>query len=137
MRWEKKAKRLGDRTAQFNLAMSYLMARRPAAAFRELLALERAGDVSASVELAKAQLAGVGARRDVEGAIARLERVARDHKWVSGFDRGLAMLQLALVHYDGWQTPRNFDVTLKWLRHAEKHGSAAAAGLLKDLQPLD
>lgn len=140
MRWERRAARLGSTLALYNLAVSWRLAGHAHEAVRIFRAIVAKGGHDAhdaEFELARAELLGVGTRRDVPTALRRLERVARSRK-VCQLDNEQAMLLLAEVYRTGWLVPVHFPRTLKWLREAARIGSAAAAGLLQDLgEPLE
>jgi TPR repeat protein len=94
-----------------------------------------AGQIDALLPLAKAELYGVGTRRNVQAAMEKLKRVAAAEPTyeVSPFDKGEAMRLIAEVLRDAWFAPRHYDAAVRWLRRAAKSGSDAAAGLLSEL----
>lgn len=125
---------LGDTTAGYNLACSYQSVgeRRTAVRwFRKVLA---AGDRSAFMPLALAELYGAGARRNVPAAMKKLEVIARGGSWFAPIEREEAMLLVAQCLREGWLVIRDYSAALRWLRRAARVGSAAAAGLLRDLE---
>lgn len=99
--------------------------------FRKVLA---AGDRSALLPLALAELYGAGTRRNVSAAMNKLEVVARGGSWVAPIEREEAMLLMTQCLRDGWLVIRDYTAALRWLRRAARVGSAAAAGLLRDLE---
>lgn len=135
VRLYRRAFQLGDTTAAYNLACTYQNLgdyRTAVTWFRRALA---AGDLSAELPLAQAELSGSGTRRNPKAALGRLERIARARgtEWFSQFDREQAMIALAAALRDGWVLRRDYPASLRWLRRAAKLGSAEAKGLLKDL----
>ena len=130
---ERRATSLGDPIAAFNLAVSHQLAGQHVEAVRRFRHLAARGDIEALLEVARAELHGVGMRRNVSAALRKLERVALAKGDVDQLNRERAMLTLALTHWDGWLVPRNFDTALRWLRSASKLGSAAARGMLEDV----
>ena len=133
MRLERLAQTGGSVVAAYNLAHSYLTIGKPREAVRRFRLLALAGDQSALLEVARAELLGIGTRRDVPGAVRKLKRVARPDSDVAPFERELAMLTLSNALHQGWILPRNSRSTVQWLRRAAKVGSAAAKGMLADL----
>lgn len=125
---------LGDTTAGYNLACSYqnVGERRTAVRwFRKVLA---AGDRSALMPLALAELYGAGTRRNVPAAMRKLEVVARGGRWFAPIESEEAMLLVARCLCEGWLVIRDHSAAQRWLRRAARVGSAAAAGLLRDLE---
>jgi len=125
---------LGDATAGYNLACSYqnIGERRTAVRwFRKVLA---AGDRSALMPLALAELYGAGTRRNVPAAMKKLEAVAQGGSRFAPIEREEAMLLVAQCYREGWLVIRDYNKALRWLRRAVQVGSAAAAGLLRDLE---
>ncbi len=126
---------MGDGAGAYNLACTYQNLgdyRKAVAWFRRAL---DAGDLSALVPLAQAELYGCGTRRNSKAALAKLQRIAgwNNVSWISPFDREQAMIVLAASLRDGWLLRRDYPASLKWLRRAAKLGSAEAIGLLEDL----
>src|SRR5262249_42755273 len=77
----RKAFKLGNTTAGYNLACTYQNLESYRAAvlwYRRVLA---AGDLSALVPLAQAELYGRGATRNVTAALTKLHRIARGRRW--------------------------------------------------------
>jgi len=125
---------LGDTTAGYNLACSYqnVGERRMAVRwFRKVLA---AGNRSALMPLALAELHGAGTRRNVPAAMKKLEVVARGGRWFAPIESQEAMLPVAQCLREGWLVIRDHRAALRWLRRAARVGSAAAAGQLRDLE---
>jgi len=128
------AYRRGDHTAAFNLACTYQNVGRYREAvlwFRRALAL---GDPSASMELARAELYGLGTRRNVRSAFARLERIANgpSNQWPANTDRIEAILVMADALVTGWPVRRNFHQGVRWLRRAAELGSEVAKSKLHE-----
>jgi len=128
------AYRRGDHTAAFNLACTYRSLGRHREAvlwFRRALA---AGDPSASMEIARAELYGVGTRRNVRSAFAKLKAIAKRQStyWPPNTDRIEAILVMADALMDGWLVRRNFDDGLRWLRRAAELGSEVAKAKLRE-----
>lgn len=132
----RQAFRLGDTTAGYNLACTYQNVgewRLAVRWFRKVLA---AGDRSALMPLALAELSGTGTRRDVSAAMKKLEVVASGGSWFAAIEREEAMLRMAQCLREGWLVIRDYSAALRWLRRAARVGSAAAAGLLRDLEAV-
>jgi TPR repeat protein len=125
--------RLGYSTAAYNLASSYQNVGEHRTAVRWFRRAFDAGDQSALLPLAQAELYGVGTSRDVEAALEKLKRVARGGRWFTQFDREQSMLLIALCLREGWLVRRDHPAAVRWLRRASRLGSAEAAGLLADL----
>ena len=128
----KRAFRLGNTTAALNLAATYQNLGRYRDAeqwFRRALA---AGDPSALLELAKAELSGMGTRRNVPSAFERLRRLASGVAFTAPFERMEAMLIMADAFRNGWLVRRDYPQALRLLRKAVSLGSDAARGLLAD-----
>ncbi len=129
----RKAYRLGDHTAAFNLASTYQNLGR----YREAVSWYRralaAGDPDASMELARAELLGLGTRRNVRSAIARLRQIAGrpSNRWPVNGDRIEAILVLADALITGWPVRRNYNEGLMWLRRAADLGSDVAKAMLE------
>ena len=124
-----------ESVVEFNLAVTLLRHRQHEAAVRIFRSLAKSSSfaVEASLELAKAQLFGLGTKRDVGGAIKKLRFVARSTRPVTQFSRETAMVMLADLHLHGWAVRRDYRAAVRWLRRAEAIGSASAQGLLIDL----
>jgi TPR repeat protein len=135
VRLYRRAFRLGYVIAGYNLACAYQNVgdyRRAVSWFRQLL---DAGHLDALVPLAQAELHGVGTKRDVPAAIAKLERIASGGSFAQ-FDREQAMITLATILREGWLVQRNYPKAVKWLRRAVNFGSLEARGLLDDLDDV-
>ncbi len=130
----RRAYRRGDHTAAFNLACMYQNVGRYRDAvlwFRRALT---AGDPSASMELARAELFGLGTRRNVRSAFARLRSIASapTNMWPPNGDRIEAILVMANALITGWPVRRDYGEGLLWLRRAKSLGSRVAAAMLED-----
>jgi len=129
----KLAFKLGDILGAYNLACTYLDQQKHSEAVRWFKVCIKKGDLSAFLPLAYAELYGIGTRRDVKAALEKFRRVARGGRDFCQFDQEEAMLAIAEVYRNGWFVPRDFDAAIAWLQRAAKLGSAAAQGLLADL----
>jgi TPR repeat protein len=131
----RRAFRMGYETAAFNLATTYKQLGRYRDAVRWYRRAHEAGDPSALLQLARAELYGVGTKRDPKAAIAKLRRVAAAQtKWwppATG-ENVQAMIEIARVLLDGWLVPRNFDEAQRWLRRAAKWNSATANAMTEE-----
>ncbi len=130
----RRAFRIGEATAAYNLAFTYKLRGR----YREAVAWWRrahaAGDPSAILDLALAELHGQGTRRNVRGALAKLRQAANatETKWFprSSGENVRAMIHLARVYGEGWLVPRDLAESVRWLRRAAEWDSAIATAML-------
>ena len=84
--------------------------------------------------LALAELYGTGTQRNVLAAMKKLAVIARGRsRWFAQIEREEAMLLVAQCLREGWLVIRDYGAAGRWLRRAARVGSAAAAGLLRDL----
>jgi TPR repeat protein len=124
----------GYSTAAYNLAVTYKKRQRHRDAFRWFQRAHDAGDPSALLQLARAQLYGIGTKRDPSGALAKLRRMAnsRTKYWPASTGENVeAMLIIADALMEGWLLPRDFNEGLRWLRRAASWGNATAIALLR------
>jgi TPR repeat protein len=91
-----------------------------------------AGYQSAHLELARAELYGVGTRRNLPSALARLERVAEGIAYAAPIEQTEAMLLMADALRNGWLLRRDYQSALRLLRRAARLGCEAAKGMLSD-----
>ncbi len=132
----RRAWRLGDPTGGNNAAIDLRRMGRHAQAFRIFRVLASGGSDTALLQVAKAELFGVGTRRNSKLALKHFEQVARPKRGrdaASVMDREEAMLRIADALIDGILVPIDFRSALKWLRLAAKGGSDLATARLKDL----
>jgi len=116
----RRAFRLGHVTAGENLAAVYLNLGRCRDAVRWYRRAEAAGSPTASLEVARAELYGLGTRRDVRSAFIRLERLARQRLGWNNWLRIEAMQVMADALMNGWLVRRDFARGEAWLRQAAK-----------------
>jgi TPR repeat protein len=128
----KLAFKLGDSMGAYSLACTYHGLGRCSEAVRWFQRCLKAGDLSALVPLAYAELYGAGVRRNVKAAFIKLRRIARGGKFFCQFDQEEAMLTMAEAFRNGWLVRRDLNTAFSWLRRAAKLGSAAAQGYLED-----
>lgn len=128
-----RAYRIGHAHAAFNLAVAYLNLGRHRRAVSWFQRAAARGDMSAVLQLAHAQIYGLGTRRNAAAATEKLLRLARTPRALTQFEREHALLLLANAHLDGWLVERNMPRALALLRRAASIGSSAANGLLEDL----
>lgn len=128
----KRAFRLGNTTAALNLAVTYQNIGRYRDAVRWFRRALAAGDTSALLELAKAELSGMGTRRNVAAALDRLRRLASGVAFTAPFERTEAMLIMADAFRNGWLVRRDYPQAIRLLRKAASLGSEAARGLIAD-----
>jgi TPR repeat protein len=128
----KLAFKLGDATGAYNLACAYHDLGRFSDAVRWFKLSLKAGEPSALIPLAYAELYGAGVRRNVKAAFSKLRRIANGGKHFCQYDQEEAMLTMAETLRNGWLIQRDFNAALAWLRRAAKLGSAAAKGYLED-----
>jgi len=129
-----RAFRAGNTTAAYNLAITYKRLGRDREALRWFTRAHRGGDPSALFQIARAELYGIGTKRNPATALAKLRKVAasRTQYWPRSTGENVeAMLLMAEVLIEGWLCPRNFKEGIRWLRRAESWNSAAAKGLLE------
>jgi TPR repeat protein len=129
----KLAFKLGDVLGAYNLACTYLDQHKHSEAVRWFKVCLKKGDLSALLPLAYAELYGLGTSRDAKAALDKFRRVARGGRDFCQFDQEEAMMAMAETYRNGWFVPRDFDAAIGWLQRAAKLGSAAAQGLLTDL----
>ncbi len=130
----KRAFHAGESTAAYNLAVAYKKRQRYREAFRWFQRAHEAGDPSALLQLARAELYGIGIKRDPSAALTKLRRMAnsRTTYWpASGGENVEAMLIIADALMEGWLLPRDFNEGVRWLRRAASWGNATAIALLK------
>jgi len=116
----RRAFRLGSDTAAENLASTYLNLGRHRDAVRWYRRAEALGSETASFELARAELYGLGTRRDPASALTRLERLARQRLGWNNWLRIDAMTLMADALMNGWLVRRDFSRGEAWLRRAAK-----------------
>ena len=111
---------LGESAAAFNLATKYRYLGRHTEAVRWYRKALAAGDSSALIPLARAELYGLGTRRNVASGLERLRRMSRDRTtyvpahWLPCE----AMVILAQLYIEGWLVRRNLETAVRWLRRA-------------------
>lgn len=107
LRWHRKAVGLGGDC--YNLAVAYQnlgQHKKAVAWFRKNAA---AGQIDALLALAKAELHGIGTRRNVPAALEKLRHVCEANgASVCQFDQEEAARVVAQVLYDGWLVPRDY-----------------------------
>ncbi len=116
----RRAFRLGYGTAAENLAAVYLNLGRCRDAVRWYRLAEAAGSATASLEVARAELYGVGTRRDSRAAFGKLERLARQRLGWNNWLRVEAMQLMADALMNGWLVQRDHARGETWLRRAAK-----------------
>jgi TPR repeat protein len=104
----RRAFRLGYHTAAENLAVEYLNRGRHRDAVRWYRRSEAAGSPTASLEVARAELYGLGTRRDARAAFVKLRRLARQHLGWNTWLRVEAMQLMADALMEGWLVRRDF-----------------------------
>jgi TPR repeat protein len=127
--------RNGYSTAAYNLASTYRNRGRYRQAVRWYQRAHDAGDPSALLQLALAQLYGVGTRRDPRAARAKLRRVARTRTryWPAAVGENVrAMLVVAQALLDGWLLPSDYKHGQRWLLRAAAWDSATAKAMLHE-----
>ena len=127
--------RKGYATAMLNLALRYRDAGAHTKAvrwFRRAAAARIDPDESALFEVARAELYGLGTRRNARAAIRKLEKIAHSKTWYSppNFVQNEAMIVLADAYVQGWFVRRDYDLGMRWLRRAARGGSKVAEALL-------
>ena len=132
----RRAFRLGQATAAYNLAVTYKTRGRYRDAVAWFRRAHAAGDPSAILDLALAELHGQGTRRNVRGALAKLGQAAEatETTWYprSRGENVRAMVHIARVLREGWLVPRDFDASQRWLRRAASWGSATATAIMDE-----
>lgn len=123
----RKAFRLGYDTAAENLAATYLNVGRYRDAVRWYRRADAAGSPTASLEIARAELYGIGTRRDARTAFRRLERLARQRLGWNSWLRVEAMELMADALINGWLARRDYARGLAWLRRARRVTDATAS----------
>lgn len=123
----------GDITAAYNLAATFQNMgnfKQAVTWFRRAL---RGGDISALLPLARAELFGLGTRRNIHAAVTKLRRLADSELelhppyWL----QCEAMIVLADAYISGWPLPRDYKRGVQWLERAAELNSAPAKALLQ------
>lgn len=124
---------LGYETAAYNLASAYQNRSRYRAAVRWFRKALAAGDLSALLPLGRAELYGIGTKRNSAAAFAKLRRLAvsKATYWPPYWLQCEAMLVLADALIEGWLARRDFEEGIRWLRRAAKLGSRVARARLE------
>ena len=130
-----RAIRKGYSTAMHNLALKYLNAGAHTKAvrwYRRAATARIDPDESALLEVARAELSGVGTRRNARAAIRKLEKLARSKTWYhpTYANQIEAMIVLADAYIYGWVVPRDYELGRRWLKRAALAGSKIAEALL-------
>ena len=76
--------------------------------------------LSALIEVARAELYGVGTRRDARAAFVKLRRLARQRLGWNNWMRIEAMQLMADALMNGWLVRRDYAQGEEWLRRAAK-----------------
>ena len=131
----RRAIRKGYVTAMHNLAVTYLNAGLHTEAvrwFRRAATDPNEPDESALLEVARAELYGLGTRRNAHTAIQKLEKIARSKSWYypANSMQHEAMIVLGDAYVHGWFVPRDYDRGMRWLKRAARSGSKLAEALL-------
>lgn len=116
----RQAFRLGSYTAADNLAATYQNLGRYRDAVRWLRRADAAGSPTAALEIARAELYGIGTRRNPRSAFLRLERLARQRLGWNNWLRVEAMQLMADALINGWLVRRDYARAETWLRRAAK-----------------
>ncbi len=129
-----RAFRAGYSTAAYNLANAYQNIgswRSAVAWYKKALG---AGEVSALLQIAHAEMFGLGTRQNIPSAMKRLEQLAnpRRRRW-RDFSSD-AMVVMAQVLIDGWPVKRNFREGIRLLRHAARLDNDLAKRLLEHFE---
>jgi TPR repeat protein len=128
----RQAFRLGYDGAAENLAAVYLNIGRYRDAVRWYRHAEAAGSQTASLQVARAELFGLGTRRDVRSAFVKLERLARQRLGWNNWLRVEAMRLMADALMNGWLARRDFARGEAWLRQAAMLDPCATATVSAD-----
>lgn len=131
LRLEILAARKGDPGGAFNAGISYKKLRDFRKSLRWFRQAEVMGNDSARLEIAKAQLYGLGTKRNVREAIGNLKAVV-DARRCSAGESEEACLLLAYLYIDGWLVPRAHRRSIQWLTEAQKKGSTIASAAIRD-----
>jgi TPR repeat protein len=127
--------RKGNSIAAYNLAATYQRLQRHRGAFGWYQRAHDAGDPSAPLQLALAELYGVGTKRNGNAAMAKLRRMAssRTKYWPASCGENVeAMLVIAQALMDGWLVPRDYEEGHRWLRRAAEWDSLTAKAMLEE-----
>ena len=98
------------------------------------MSAHKAGDPSALLQIGRAELCGLGTRRDPIAALKKLRAAAasRTKYWPASTGENVeAMIVIAQALLGGWLLPRDYNEGIRWLRRAAKWDSAAAKLLLE------
>lgn len=127
IRWYQRAGQAG----LYNLGITYRYLGSHAKAVACFRRAARIGSATELMEVARAELYGVGTKRDVPAALAKLRRIAAMGRSSEDLDH-VAMVMLAKVYFEGWFVRRDSRTARSWLLRAAKAGSHSAEGLLED-----
>ncbi len=135
IRLYRKAYRLGSHTAAFNLAITYRTLGDHRAAVRWFRRAVIAGDPSASMEVARAELYGLGTRRDVPAVFAKLRAIAAAATIMvpRNIDRIRALLLMADALEWGCLARIDDPASRRLVRRAARLGSTVAKQLLVNM----
>ena len=131
----RRAFRDGYTTAGYNLATMYRNLGRHREAVRWYQRAHDAGDPSALLQVALAELYGVGIRHNPTAALAKLRRMAstRTKYWPASCGENVeAMLTIARTYLDGWLVPVAYNEGQRWLRRAAAWNSLTAKAMLQE-----
>jgi TPR repeat protein len=114
----RQAFRLGYDTAAENLAATYLNRGRHREAVQWFRRAHTAGSPTASLEIARAELYGIGTRRNVRAAFAKLKHLADQRLGWNTWLRVEAMQIMADALINGWLITRDYNRGEALLRRA-------------------
>jgi len=129
LRLYRKAFRKGYSSAASNLALTYKKEKKFALAVAWYRRAASLGDEAALLDVAIAELYGVGTRRNVLAAFAKLRRIARSRasyipdKWL----QIQAMLTMSRALDNGWLVQMDTAEAFRWLKRAASLGSSIAS----------
>ena len=132
----RRAFRLGHSYAAYALGLAYKRSGRYRDSVQWFRRAHAAGDDASLLQIARAELYGIGTSRDPAAGLKKLLAVANDtdttyYPAASG-ENVEAMIEIALALFGGWVLPRDYEGGRRWLRKAASFGSATAKALLDE-----
>lgn len=133
LHWQRLAARKGNSNAMFNVAVFYRDQGRHSLAVTWFRKSARCGQQEALLELAVAEVYGLGVRRNVGAALRTLNRLAAS-KRVAPITAQEACIFAARLYMEGWVRSRSYLRAERWLERGVASGSLVCQEMLADLR---